>query len=219
MTPEQIKHLEELVNKTGKRAPSFAMMINHALSIDNPLIVETGCARQENNFDGDGMSTIIFDKLVEYHGGDFYSVDINPDNVKFATSHCKNANVFCGDSVSFLYNQSKSWVANNRKIDLLYLDSYDFDLNNYHPSSLHHVVHDGCRLLSGGGGGGGGARPPGDVMEQERAHRQLMAAPQPAPLLPKVEWPVPKVEDTPSDSSYSSSEYERFLLCVAGDAT
>jgi hypothetical protein len=140
MTPEQIKHIQELINKTGKRAASFAMMVNHALSIQNPLIVETGCARQENNFDGDGMSTIIFDKLVEYHGGDFYSVDINPDNVKFATSHCKNANMFCGDSVSFLYNQSKSWVANNRKIDVLYLDSYDFDLENPHPSSLHHVM-------------------------------------------------------------------------------
>lgn len=140
MTPEQVKHLEELIKKTGKRAESFAMMLNHALSTDNPLIVETGCARQENNFDGDGMSTIIFDKLVEYHGGDFYSVDINSDNVKFATAHCKNANMFCGDSVSFLYNQSKSWVANNRKIDVLYLDSYDFDVNNPHPSSLHHVM-------------------------------------------------------------------------------
>lgn len=140
MTPEQTKHLEELVNKTGKRAESFAMMLNHVLTIDNPLIVETGCARQENNFDGDGMSTIIFDKLIEYHGGDFYSVDINSDNVKFATAHCKNANMFCGDSVSFLFNQSKTWVANNRKIDLLYLDSYDFDFNNPHPSSLHHVM-------------------------------------------------------------------------------
>ena len=106
MTPKQIKHLEELINKTGKRAAAFAMMVNHALSIDNPLIVETGCARQENNFDGDGMSTIIFDKLVEYHGGDFYSVDINPDNLFPAPDdnfpNCKVFKLFKNNSYEFV---------------------------------------------------------------------------------------------------------------------
>jgi len=140
MTEEQVKHLQELVNKTTKRGPSFAMMLNHVGQIQNPLIVETGCARQEDNFEGDGMSTTIFDTFVDYHGGDFYSVDINPDNVKFASSQTKKANIFCGDSVSYLYYQSQSWQAQNRKIDLLYLDSYDFDLSNPHPSSLHHLL-------------------------------------------------------------------------------
>ena len=139
MTEEQVKHLQDLVNKTTKRAESFAMMINHVAQIDNPLIVETGCARQEDNFEGDGMSTTIFDTFVDYHGGDFYSVDINPENVRFAASKSKKANIFCGDSVSFLYYQAQSWIAQNRKIDLLYLDSFDFDMNNPHPSSLHHI--------------------------------------------------------------------------------
>ena len=139
MTEEQVKHLQDLVNKTTKRAESFAMMINHVAQIDNPLIVETGCARQEDNFEGDGMSTTIFDTFVDYHGGDFYSVDINPENVRFAASKSKKANIFCGDSVSFLYYQAQSWIAQNRKIDLLYLDSFDFDMGNPHPSSLHHI--------------------------------------------------------------------------------
>ena len=139
MTEEQVKHLNELVAKTTKRAESFAMMLNHVANIDNPLIVETGCARQEDNFEGDGMSTTIFDTFVDYHGGDFYSVDINPENVRFAASKSKKANIFCGDSVSFLYYQAQSWIAQNRKIDLLYLDSFDFDMANPHPSSLHHI--------------------------------------------------------------------------------
>lgn len=139
MTEEQVQHLQSLVNKTTKRAESFAMMINHVAQIDNPLIVETGCARQEDNFEGDGMSTTIFDTFVDYHGGDFYSVDINPENVRFAASKSKKANIFCGDSVSFLYYQSQAWQAQNRKIDLLYLDSFDFDMGNPHPSSLHHI--------------------------------------------------------------------------------
>jgi predicted O-methyltransferase YrrM len=139
MTEEQIKHITDLVNKTTKRAPSFAMMLNHLIPIHEPLVVETGCARQENNFEGDGMSTTIFDTFIDYHGGEFYSVDINPDNVRFATAMVKKANLTCSDSVKFLHNQSKVWVTQNRKIDLLYLDSFDFDLNNCHPSSLHHI--------------------------------------------------------------------------------
>ena len=139
MTEEQIKHITDLVNKTTKRAPSFAMMLNHIMPIHEPLVVETGCARQENNFEGDGMSTTIFDTFIDYHGGEFYSVDINPDNIRFATATTKKANLTCSDSVKFLYNQAKIWTAQNRKIDLLYLDSFDFDLNNPHPSSLHHI--------------------------------------------------------------------------------
>lgn len=140
MTPEQTQHLQYLVNKTTKRAPSFAMMINHCGSIENPLIVETGCARLEDNYEGDGMSTLIFDTFVDYHGGDFYSVDIDSENVRFAASKARKANIFCGDSVNFLHNQNKIWVSQNRKIDLLYLDSFDFDMSNPHPSSLHHIL-------------------------------------------------------------------------------
>lgn len=139
MTEEQIKHLQELVNKTTKRAPSFAMMINHVGNINDPLIVETGCARQEDNFEGDGMSTTIFDTFVDYHGGEFYSVDINPENVRFAVSKSKKAKISCSDSVKFLHQQAKVWTSQNRKIDLLYLDSFDFDMSNPHPSSLHHI--------------------------------------------------------------------------------
>jgi hypothetical protein len=127
MSKEKIEHLQELVNKTTKRAPSFAIMINHVGAIHEPLIVETGCAREENNFEGDGMSTTIFDTFVDYHGGEFYSVDINSENVRFAAAvSAKKVNLTCSDSVKFLYNQAKVWVAQNRKIDLLYLDSFDF---------------------------------------------------------------------------------------------
>jgi predicted O-methyltransferase YrrM len=115
------------------------MMLNHVGAIHDPLIVETGCARQENNFEGDGMSTTIFDTFIDYHGGDFYSVDINSDNVRFAAATAKKANLTCSDSVKFLYNQSKVWVAQRQKIDLLYLDSFDFDMDNPHSSSLHHI--------------------------------------------------------------------------------
>ena len=125
--------LDEMIGKTGKRQHSFNLMVNH-LNRESALIVETGCARKENNFDGDGMSTLIFDEYVKQYGGTFFSVDINPDNTAFAKSKCSKAIVHTGDSVDFLYNLQVN------DIDLLYLDSYDFDPQKPHPSSLHHLM-------------------------------------------------------------------------------
>ena len=131
--------LIEMLNRTEKRRDSFNIMINHLKTINNPLILETGCARLEDNFIGDGMSTLIFDEYVDQFGGEFYSVDINPENINFTRTKVKKANLHCEDSVISLYKQSKVWQSQNRKIDLLYLDSFDFDESNPHPSSLHHI--------------------------------------------------------------------------------
>ena len=139
---EHIDKINEMLSKTGKRRQSFEMMISHVLAIatiDRPLIVETGCARQENNYEGDGMSTLIFNELSKIKG-EFWSVDINPDNIEFAKKNCDNSNLVCSDSIAFLYQKNKEWLQTGRKIDLLYLDSYDFDMSNPHPSSLHHIL-------------------------------------------------------------------------------
>lgn len=128
-----MQEIVDILNKTGKRAEAFAMMINHVAQKKHPIIVETGCARLEDNYQGDGMSTLIFDKFVNKFGGEFYSVDINPENVAFASKHIGPRSVVtCSDSVKYLSQF-------NKPIDLLYLDSFDFDPNNPHPSSLHHI--------------------------------------------------------------------------------
>jgi hypothetical protein len=127
--------LNEMVMKTGKRMPSFSWMLQHLNKTTNPLIIETGCARQEDNYDGDGMSTLIFDAYVKEHGGEFHSIDINPLNTDFAKSKTSVAKVHTSDSVKFLYEFNQQ----NKKIDLLYLDSFDLDASNPHPSSLHHI--------------------------------------------------------------------------------
>lgn len=132
-------NINDMLNLTGKRRPSFEIMLNHLSTRNNPLIVETGCARQENNFDGDGMSTLIFDEYVATQSGKFFSVDISPENVNFSKSKVRSekTSVICSDSVSWLHDQALSW---KDTIDLLYLDSYDFDMSNPHPSSLHHIL-------------------------------------------------------------------------------
>lgn len=125
------------------REPTFRIMLDHLRTIKDPLIIETGCARYDKNsegFDGDGFSTIIFDTFINQHGGEFRTVDINPDNVAFAkTQVSEKTQVFCSDSVKFLHELNQELKNSNKHIDLLYLDSFDFDPNNPHPSSLHHV--------------------------------------------------------------------------------
>jgi len=132
--------LDEMIQRTGKRANGFAMMVDHLRGRENPLIIETGCSRSENNFDGDGMSTLIFDRYTRDHSGEFHSVDIDPGNIEFAkTKVSGNTNLHCYDSVAFLHNLNNVLVEENRKIDLLYLDSFDFYPEQELESSLHHI--------------------------------------------------------------------------------
>jgi hypothetical protein len=132
--------LKELISKTEQRQESFNIMLHHVENIDNPLIVETGCVRMLDDW-GAGYSTVIFDTFInESNKGEFHSVDITPKNVEFATSLVSNkSNIHCEDSVTFLYRNAKQWSDSKRKIDLLYLDSYDYNPEEEHQSSLHHI--------------------------------------------------------------------------------
>jgi SAM-dependent methyltransferase len=102
-----------------------------------PLIVETGCARAEGPFAwaGDGQSTVLFDHFAGAHDGAVVSVDKDPAACTLAARLVsERTQVVCGDSVEFLWR-----FRPERPIDLLYLDSFDLDWNDPHPSSLHHL--------------------------------------------------------------------------------
>lgn len=131
--------LQYLLDNNGKRKASFEMMLKKISSKSNPLILETGCVRQPEDF-GAGMSTVIFDKYIEQNGRQCYSVDINPNNVKLAREITNNVNLTCSDSISFLFKINHELRYQGRYVDLLYLDSFDFDENNPHPSAMHHIM-------------------------------------------------------------------------------
>jgi hypothetical protein len=62
------------------------------------------------------------------------------ENIEFAKQHTSSNTVFfCDDSVNGLWKLNKKLEEQNRYIDLLYLDSFDFDHENYHDSSFHHM--------------------------------------------------------------------------------
>jgi hypothetical protein len=125
--------------RLGARAEGFATIFR---SLPSPpeklLIVETGCLRMPGNWEGDGQSTFMFDTLVRVRGGFFFSIDVNVKNIATARRACSSStNLILGDSVATLHNLG-ALIA--RPANLLYLDSFDLDLQNPMPSAIHHAM-------------------------------------------------------------------------------
>lgn len=141
--------LEEMIAKTNQRAQSFQIMVDHLKTIEDPLIIETGCARPPDNvpwgtedisFADDGFSTLIFDQFVNDFGGEFHSVDLTPAHVEYARSRVSDkSEIHCDDSIGFLWQVSKLLTEQDRYVDLLYLDSFDYEEANPYPSMVHHI--------------------------------------------------------------------------------
>ena len=73
-------------------------------------IVETGCLRIKDNFNGDGQSTLLFDKYTMNRESEskVYTVDINPNATKVCKSVVsENVEVNTGDSVKYLVELMK----------------------------------------------------------------------------------------------------------------
>jgi len=127
-------------NPVRDRATSLSMVFEILDEKKNKdfFIVETGCMRADHGqlaLGDDGASTYIFDDFINYYDGEVASVDINPDNVAHAQKMVSDkTQVYCSDSVEFLWN-----IPQKRKIDLLYLDSFDFEPADPIPSQKHHL--------------------------------------------------------------------------------
>jgi cephalosporin hydroxylase len=96
-------------------------------------IVETGCARQPDNWAGDGQSTLVWDWLLDNLGGTGLSMDINEANCHAAAAQVKHVKIACVDSVVGL-----RVIVQPETIDFLYLDSYD--LTETIDSPTHHLA-------------------------------------------------------------------------------
>ncbi len=93
--------------------------------VKNPVIVETGCQRQEEDVGG-GMSTSIFAEYIHRYGGRLISVDNVREHLERARSYVQkwqgvDAQFVESDSVAFLQRY-------DGPCDLLYLDSFDFPI-------------------------------------------------------------------------------------------
>lgn len=123
----------------GKRYVTFLKMFEFLNKIKTPIIIETGISRMIDNYAGDGHSTLLFDEYLHFFkkSGHLYTVDIEQDLCDFTAPLLTNkSTVICSDSIVALHTISNS---NIPPIDLLYLDSYDVDWDDPHPSALHHL--------------------------------------------------------------------------------
>ena len=120
------------------RASGFRKIFEllESLQLEHYSILETGTCRWTGNWSGDGQSTVLFDKFVNCHDGGFISVDIDPN-------YCQNARTLVSDKTTVINSDSVPYLWNlpeDKKFDLVYLDSYDVDFNKPHPAALHHVM-------------------------------------------------------------------------------
>jgi len=109
---------------------TFKELFKNMISIKEPIILETGIASAGT------MSTYLFNEYIRKYGGRLWSVDTNQNLVLSNQGNmCPATTLVCDDSVHFLSN----WVKNNNnnKVDVVYLDSYDLDWYNPHPSAMH----------------------------------------------------------------------------------
>ena len=127
-------------NRLARRRDNFKIMCEHVWRESlrkgpSCHIVETGTAWDENNFEGQGLSTLVWDWVASEVGITVYSIDIRPEASQFAKKHTRKVTYLIGDSISEL---SKSSFANNTC--LLYLDSYDWTPDLNLESSAHHLM-------------------------------------------------------------------------------
>jgi hypothetical protein len=125
------------ISSSDIRYETFLYVLEEMQKRDAKVIVETGTARNgASNCAGDGCSTVIFADWATRNGARVFSVDINADSLREAKKGLGRAagcvNFIHSDSIPFLQTFGKP-------IDLLYLDSYDFDSNNPEPSQMHHL--------------------------------------------------------------------------------
>mgnify|MGYP003610013392 CR=1 FL=1 len=133
------KFLAPYRSQLGKRASGFDAMFSRLeahQNLNSLVIVETGCVRKDS-WDGDGASTILFNRFSQAHDCKFISLELNPAHVAYARSVCPGVEIETGDSVVNLLRLSQ--LNKVPFINLLYLDSYDIDWNNPHPSACHHL--------------------------------------------------------------------------------
>jgi hypothetical protein len=138
MTTTWDSYFRDVYPKLGARGNTFKQIFSHLDEFKDPWIIETGTYREENNYTGDGCSTLLFDSYLNFRNvGALTSVDIDPDACKLAGKSVTypDSCIVCSDSVEFLGE-----CVGNEGLALLYLDSYNItDWNNDWAPAAHHL--------------------------------------------------------------------------------
>lgn len=133
---------EKIRHRLEHRVVGFDFIFEYLRGVQNPYIVETGCARKEDNYSGDGLSSLLFDSYINEYGGEFHTVDNSAESVRYCAGKVSPSTVvILDDSLSYLKKLNSHLLRVNKKIDFLYLDSLDSPKENpdaSYMSALHH---------------------------------------------------------------------------------
>jgi hypothetical protein len=129
--------------KLALREKTFRKIFQYLDTFDGPIsIIETGCARSENNWEGDGQSTILFDKYISSRDetSECRTVDVSPK----AVSLCKKlvsgrVSIHQDNSIHYLSVLSKEFRERKKSVNFVYLDSFDLNWTHWYPSAIHHL--------------------------------------------------------------------------------
>ncbi|WP_148301070.1 hypothetical protein [Asaia platycodi] len=122
----------------GKRADGFSVIFDALDHCSNPFIIETGCLRIPENWEGDGQSTFQFDWYARAKNGSVTTIDINPMSIDSARRACSSVtSTILNDSVAAL---AAIGARTKQTASLIYLDSFDLDLADPMPSAIHHAM-------------------------------------------------------------------------------
>ncbi len=153
-----------------KRRVTFKKVLELLSQINAKVLIETGTSREGlKGVKSQGAASIVFGKWAKENEAILHSVDISEESIRVAKMEIevqkldKYVELHLSDSVEFLTNFKE-------KVDLLYLDSYDYseDVEVQKKSQEHHlkefkaienqlhknsiVLIDDCKLPGGGKG-------------------------------------------------------------------
>ena len=127
------EYFNPIKSQLGARQTTFEAIFEYLDDFHEPVIIETGTYREENNYTGDGCSTLLFDNYIDIYGGTLISIDIDPKACALAEKNTKHAEIIESDSVEAL-------DCMHGECSLLYLDSYNItNWNDDWAPAAHHL--------------------------------------------------------------------------------
>lgn len=127
------EYYESVKGRLGQREKTFDQIFAYLDKQTNPIIVETGTYREQDNYTGDGCSTLLFDSYVQNNNGKLISIDIDPLACQLARNNTSSSTeIIQSDSVEYLSVLSGF-------VSLLYLDSFNITdwANDWEPAAHH----------------------------------------------------------------------------------
>ena len=135
------QYLKGRISTDNKRYSTFYKAIELLQERNAKILLETGTSRGGvRNFAGDGGSTIIFSHFAKDQKAHFFSIDLSREYLKEARDGVEQAVGLASSYLHFITSDSVQFLSRfHKRIDFLYLDSYDFEEDNPLPSQMHHL--------------------------------------------------------------------------------